>query len=72
MATNIPPHNLREVISAVVQIIDDQIADKEETTIEEILEIVKDQISLQVRRSLEQEELKRHTEQDAVRSECVR
>ena len=41
MATNIPPHNLREVISAVVQIIDDQIADKEETTIEEILEIVK-------------------------------
>lgn len=36
MATNIPPHNLREVISAVVQIIDDQIADKEETTIEEI------------------------------------
>ena len=41
MATNIPPHNLREVVSAVVQIIDDQIADKEETTIEEILEIVK-------------------------------
>ena len=41
MATNIPPHNLREVISAVVQIIDDQIAVKEETTIEEILEIVK-------------------------------
>ena len=41
MATNIPPHNLREVIGAVVKIIDDQIADKEETTIEEILEIVK-------------------------------
>ena len=38
MATNIPPHNLREVIAAVVQIIDDQIEDKEETTIEEILE----------------------------------
>ena len=41
MATNIPPHNLREIINAVVKIIDDQIADKEETTIEEILEIVK-------------------------------
>ena len=41
MATNIPPHNLREVIGAVVKIIDDQIADKEETTIEEIMEIVK-------------------------------
>ena len=41
MATNIPPHNLREVIYAVVKIIDDQIADKETTTMEEILEIVK-------------------------------
>ena len=41
MATNIPPHNLKEIINAVVKIIDDQIADKEETTIEEILEIVK-------------------------------
>ena len=41
MATNIPPHNLKEVIAAVVQIIDDQIADKEETTIEEILKIIK-------------------------------
>ena len=41
LATNIPPHNLREVINAVVQIIDDQIEDKEETTIEEILKIIK-------------------------------
>ena len=41
MATNIPPHNLKEIIDAVVRIIDDQIADKEETTIEEILQIVK-------------------------------
>ncbi len=41
MATNIPPHNLREVIYAVVKIIDDQIADKDTTTMEEILEIVK-------------------------------
>ena len=41
MATNIPPHNLREVIGAVVKIIDDQIEDKGETTIEEIMEIIK-------------------------------
>ncbi|WP_418540836.1 DNA gyrase subunit A [Massilistercora timonensis] len=41
MATNIPPHNLKEIIDAVVKIIDDQIAGKEETTIEEILQIVK-------------------------------
>ncbi len=41
MATNIPPHNLKEVIAAVVKIIDNQIADKEETTIEEIMQIVK-------------------------------
>ena len=45
MATNIPPHNLREVINAVVQIIDDQIEDKEETTIEEILKIIKGRTS---------------------------
>lgn len=41
MATNIPPHNLKEIIDAVVKIIDNQIEDKEETTIEEILGIVK-------------------------------
>ena len=41
MATNSPPHNLKEIIDAVVKIIDDQIEDKEETTIEEILQIVK-------------------------------
>ena len=41
MATNIPPHNLREVISAVVKIIDDQIEETGETTIEDILQIVK-------------------------------
>ena len=41
MATNIPPHNLREVIGAVVKIIDDQIQETGETTIEDILEIVK-------------------------------
>ena len=40
MATNIPPHNLREVINGVVRLIDDIEEDKE-TTIEEILEIIK-------------------------------
>ena len=41
MATNIPPHNLREVISAVVKMIDNQIAEDRDTTMEEILDIVK-------------------------------
>ena len=41
MATNIPPHNLREVIAAVVKIIDDQIEESGETSIEDILQIVK-------------------------------
>ena len=41
MATNIPPHNLREVINAVVRIIDNTIEEQRKTTIEEILEIVK-------------------------------
>ncbi len=40
MATNIPPHNLRETIGAVVRIIDNKIEEKE-TTIDELLEIVK-------------------------------
>ena len=40
MATNIPPHNLRETINGVVKIIDNRIEDKE-TQIEEILDIVK-------------------------------
>ena len=41
MATNIPPHNLREVIQAVVKIIDNIIEEQSDTSIEEILEIVK-------------------------------
>ena len=41
MATNIPPHNLREVINAVVKIIDNQIEYNRGTDIEELLEIVK-------------------------------
>ena len=40
MATNIPPHNLTETISAVVKIIDNRIGDKD-TDIEEVMEIVK-------------------------------
>ena len=41
MATNIPPHNLREIIGAVVKIIDNIIDFDSETTLEEILKIVK-------------------------------
>ena len=41
MATNIPPHNLREVIKAVVKLIDNRILEDRDTTIEEILKIVK-------------------------------
>ncbi len=40
MATNIPPHNLTEVINAVIRIIDNRIEDKV-TEIEELLSIVK-------------------------------
>lgn len=41
MATNIPPHNLVEIINAVLKIIDNNILEDRETTIEELLEIVK-------------------------------
>ncbi len=41
MATNIPPHNLREIINAVVKIVDNYVEEDRETTIDEILEIVK-------------------------------
>jgi DNA gyrase subunit A len=41
MATNIPPHNLREVINTVVKIIDNQVEENRETTMEEVLEIIK-------------------------------
>ena len=41
MATNIPPHNLREVIAAVVKIIDNRIEEQRETDLDEIMEIVK-------------------------------
>lgn len=41
MATNMPPHNLREVIDAVVKLIDNQVEEERDTTIDEILEIIK-------------------------------
>jgi DNA gyrase subunit A len=40
MATNIPPHNLREVVKAVVKLIDNQIEFDRDTQIEEVLEII--------------------------------
>ena len=41
MATNIPPHNLREVTDAAVKIINNRIEEERDTTIEEVMEIVK-------------------------------
>ena len=41
MATNIPPHNLREVINAVIRIIDNRVLEDRDTDMEEILEIIK-------------------------------
>ena len=41
MATNIPPHNLREVIAAVTKIIDNKVLEDRETEIEEIMDIIK-------------------------------
>lgn len=41
MATNIPPHNLREVIKAVLKIIDNRVLEDKDTTIDELMEIVK-------------------------------
>lgn len=41
MATNIPPHNLTEVINAVVKIIDNIVEEDRDTTLEEILGIIK-------------------------------
>ena len=41
MATNIPPHNLREVIGAVVKIIDNRVNEDRDTSIEEVMDIVK-------------------------------
>lgn len=41
MATNIPPHNLRETIDGVVKIIDNRIEEDRNTEMDELLDIVK-------------------------------
>lgn len=41
MATNIPPHNLTETINAILKIIDNKVQENRDTTIEEIMEIIK-------------------------------
>ncbi len=41
MATNIPPHNLREVIGAVVKIINNRVEEGRDTDIEEVMDIIK-------------------------------
>ena len=41
MATNIPPHNLREVINAVVKIIDNKVNEDRDTEIDEVIDLVK-------------------------------
>ena len=41
MATNIPPHNLKETIDGVIKIIDNRVEEYRETHIEELMEIVK-------------------------------
>ena len=41
MATNIPPHNLKEVIGAVVKIIDNRVEENRDTTIDEVMQIIK-------------------------------
>ncbi len=72
MATNIPPHNLREVVKAVVKIIDNRIEEGRETEIEEILDIVKGPDFPTGAMISEQEESRKLTAQDAARSVCVR
>lgn len=41
MATNIPPHNLKEIINAVVKLIDNRVEEDRDTSIEELMEVVK-------------------------------
>ncbi len=40
MATNIPPHNLGEVVEAVVKIINNQIIENRETTVDELMQVI--------------------------------
>ena len=41
MATNIPPHNLREVIGGVVKMIDNRILENRQTEVDELMQIIK-------------------------------
>ena len=41
MATNIPPHNLRETIDGVVKIIDNRVNENRETSIDELMDVIK-------------------------------
>ena len=41
MATNIPPHNLRETINAAVKMIDNEVEENRDTDIEELMDIIK-------------------------------
>lgn len=41
MATNIPPHNLREVVAAIEKMIDNRVNENRDTDLEEIMEIIK-------------------------------
>ncbi len=41
MATNIPPHNLSEVVDGVVKMIDNYVQQKRETSVEELMEVIK-------------------------------
>ncbi|MFR8180303.1 MAG: hypothetical protein ACLU80_10825 [Dorea sp.] len=73
MATNIPPHNLREVIDGSSQessITRLQIEDGRPQW-KKSLRSSRDRISRPVERFLVQEESRKHTEQDAVRSVSV-
>ena len=41
MATNIPPHNLTEVINGVIKLIDNRVNEDRDTEIDELMEIIK-------------------------------
>ena len=71
MATNIPPHNLTEVINAVVKIIDDQVERNQVTDIEELLDIVKGPDFPTGATILGKAGISRHTGQDAERLKSV-
>ena len=41
MATNIPPHNLREVVNGVIKLIDNKVNEDRDTDIDELLDVIK-------------------------------